>query len=171
MPVVRDFRDYSFSEPRIERCGRYLGRRSYWKLYAIENLLRTVLHSVLSTQIGANWWNLAVDPKVRNDANETRKRYARNPQHTVPGTHDIYYVYLSSLNNIIRTNSNQFLPIVPDIDQWVSKIESILIPRNLVGHMNFPNQADRERIDRLHQDIYALVTCVQRAGISIRIPV
>jgi hypothetical protein len=170
MPVVRDFRNYSFAALRVERCGRYLGRNVYWKLYAIENTLRVLIHSVLSAQIGPLWWDSAVDPKTVKNANETRMRYARLPQHTSPGTHDIHYIPLSKLNNIIRVNSHLFLPIIPDIDQWVVKVEGIRIPRNLIGHMNFPHGGDRQKIDNLHRDIETLVLCVQRAQIVLQIP-
>jgi hypothetical protein len=170
MPVVRDFRNYSYSEPRVERCGRYLGRNAYWKLYAIENILRVVIHSVLSVQIDPAWWNSAVSPKTIKDVTETRKRYTKHPHHTSPGIHDIYYIYLSTLNSIIRANSNFFLPIIPDIDQWIVRLEGILTPRNLIGHMNFPHLADRQRIDNLHRDIGTLVLRLQQAGIAIQVP-
>jgi hypothetical protein len=170
MPVVRDFRNYSYSRPRIERCGRYLGRNSYWKLYTIENVLRVVVHSVLSVQIGPGWWNSAVGPRIIRDVNDTRARYARLPHHTSPGVHEIHYIYLSSLNNLIRSNSNLFLPIIPDIDYWIVRVEGILTPRNLIGHMNFPHLGDRQRIDELHRDIGTLLAQLQQARIAIQIP-
>ncbi len=170
MPVVRDFRNYSYDAQRVERCGRYLGRNSYWKLYAIENILRIVVHSVLSVQIGPAWWNLAVTPKTIKKVLETRSRYSRQPQHTSPGLHDIHYIYLTTLNTIIRENSSLFLPIFPDIDQWIAKVEGIVTPRNLIGHMNFPDQRDRQRIDNLHRDIGTLVFSLQQKGISLQIP-
>lgn len=170
MPVVRDFRNYSYSQPRIERCGRYLGRQSYWKLYAIENVLRIVIHSVLSVQIGPLWWHSAVGPKTIRDVNQTRNRYAGHPHHTSPGVHDIHYIYLSSLNTIMRANSNFFLPIFPDIDQWIVRLEGVLIPRNLIGHMNFPHAGDRQRIDDLHRDIGALLVEMQQKKIAIQVP-
>jgi len=170
MPVVRDFRNYPYSQPRIERCGRYLGRSSYWKLYAIENILRVVIHSVLSVQIGPAWWDSAVTPRTMRGVNETRRRYATHPHHTAPGNHDIHYIYLSTLNNIIRANSNFFLPIIPEIDQWIVRIEGILIPRNLIGHMNFPHTADRQRIDDLHREISALLLRLNQKNVAIQVP-
>lgn len=170
MPVVCDFRKYSYDAQRVERCGRYLGKNSYWKLYAIENILRIVVHSVLSVQIGPTWWNFAVNPQTIRDVLKTRSRYSRRPQHTSPGSHDIHYVFLTTLNNIIRENSNFFLPIIPDIDQWIARVEGIVLPRNLIGHMNFPDQGDRQRIDNLHRDIGTLVFHLKQKGISLQIP-
>lgn len=170
MPVVRDFRSYPYSLPRIERCGRYIGRHSYWRLYAIENILRIVINSVLLLQIGPTWWNSAVDPKTISYASKRRKGYARHPQHTSPGIHDIHYIYLSDLNSIMRANSNFFLPVIPNIDAWMVRIEGIRTPRNLIGHMNFPHLNDRQRIDSLHRDITTLVPLLSQAGVTIEVP-
>jgi hypothetical protein len=170
MPAPRDFRTVGFSQVRIERCGKYLGRYSYWKLYAIENSLRIVLHSVLGKQISPNWWTVAVDPAVQNKASRVRSDYARKPWHTPAGSHDIYYVFLPDLSNIMRANSHLFAPVIPDIDTWITKIDDVRLPRNLVGHMNFPHNKDRQRIDILHQEIGELILQVQGAGLSIQIP-
>jgi hypothetical protein len=170
MPIVRDFRNFAFQPRRIDRCGRFIGRQVYWKLYAVENLLRLFIHSVLSAQISPQWWSVAVDPKVRRRADNVRQQYLRRPHHTLPGTHDIYYVFLSDLGNIIRANSNLFLPFLPDVDQWMLKIEAVRIPRNVVGHMNFPNQPDRQRVDAMYKEFSALVTRLQQSGLVVRIP-
>lgn len=170
MPVVRDFRNSAYSLIRIERCGRYVGRQSYSRLYAIENLLRVFIHSVLSVQINAHWWGVGVAPKVQRDASKRRIDYAKKSHHTSPGVHDIHYVYLSTLSNILRTNSHLIQPVVPDIAQWIVKIEGVLTPRNLIGHMNFPGQPDRQRIENLHREIPVLIQHLQQAGIAVQVP-
>ena len=77
MAAVHDFRDYSFDKGRIDRCGKFVGRRAYWKLYVIENLLRIFIHSALSVQIAPNWWDLAVDPMIQRKASRVRLDYTR----------------------------------------------------------------------------------------------
>lgn len=170
MPIVRDFRSYSFSAARIERCGKFIGRRSYWKLYTVENLIRIFIHSALSAQISSAWWDVAVDPTIRKNAEKFKRRYTSKPWHTLPGRHDVYYVFLSDLNKIISANSNLLLPVVPDIDTWIAKIEEIRVPRNLVGHMNFPNEPDRGRIDRIYSEIPALIQGLEARGLPVQIP-
>lgn len=170
MPIVRDFRNYGFDYRRIDRCGKFVGRRAYWKLYAIENHLRIFMHSALSMQIAPNWWDLAVDPDIRKKAERVRKNYARSPRHTLPGKHDIYCVFLPDLNNTIRANSNLLLPLVPDIDAWIVKIEEVRLPRNLVGHMNFPAQPDRQKIDEVYRDVPYLIECLKVRGMPVDIP-
>src|SRR6202035_3825101 len=144
------FRAQRFAAPRIGRCGRYVARQSYWKLYAIENTLRVVINSVLSVQVAPNWWPLAADPRHIQNAIRFRAQYAAKPQHASPGRHDIYLVFLTDLTQIIRIHSHHFRPVIPDVDRWITRLEGIRLPRNLVGHMNFPNHYDRERINKAH---------------------
>ncbi len=170
MPGVQDFRDSPFARPLIERCGRYLGHSSYWKLYAIENYLRVILHSVLSVQIPPPWWDKAVGPDTKKRVEVVKRGYAKKPFHTSPGRHDIYYVYLPDLNKIMLANSNLFLGLIPDVDVWITRIEDVRIPRNLVGHMNYPNRTDRDRIDKLHAELSGLVARLEKSSLALRIP-
>lgn len=157
MPASRDFRKaQAFDLRQVDAAGKDVGRRVYWKLYAIENVVRVLIHSVLSAQIDASWWSSAVDQKLQKKAQGSRSKYTSRPWHTSPGTHDIYYIDLFDLNEIIRANSNLFLPVVPEIDQWMAKIEQIRLPRNVVAHMNWPSDTDRKRIDVLYEDVLAL---------------
>lgn len=170
MPIVRDFRNYSFLPARVDRCGRDVGMKLYWKLYAIENTIRVVIHSVLSVQIGANWWDVAVKPKIVSNAQYFRKSYAANPKNASPGTHDIYLVFLTDLTDIIRTNSNLFTPIIPNTNYWITVLEGIRIPRNLVGHMNFPNTFDGMAIENAYAQLHLLLDDLKAFPISISIP-
>ncbi len=170
MPIAGDFRNFGFDLKRIDQCGRFVGRRVYWKLFAVENLLRIFMHSALSVQIAPNWWDLAVDPNIRKKALRVRQAYARSPWQTSPGRHDIYCVFLPDLNNIIRANSNLLLPVVPDIDTWIVRIEEVRLPRNLVGHMNYPTKSDRQKIDEVYKDAPYLIECLTGRGMPLRIP-
>ena|SRR2546426_6634932 len=171
MARVTDFRLHAFQLGRVESAGKFLGRSAYWKLYVIENAVRVLIHSVLSAQLGSNWWATAVDTNIKSKAQRFRQAYLQRPWHTDPGSHDIYLIFLSDLNEIVRANSNQFLPSIPDIDQWVAKIEQVRIPRNVVGHMNFLQKIDRDRIDVLYSDILALIAKVKADGkLTLAIP-
>lgn len=170
MPAVRDFRVIAgFDLGRVNTAGRDIGTRVYWKLYAVENMFRIIIHSVLSAQIDSAWWTTATNPALQKKAQGFRSRYTASPWHTSPGSHGIYYVDFADLNEIIRANSNLFLPIVPDIDQWIARIEQVRLPRNVVAHMNWPNDADRKRIDLLFDDVQVLSSSLA-AKIQLRIP-
>ncbi len=170
MAIVRDFRYFQFDQLRVDRCGKHIGRHIYWKLYTIENLVRTIIHSVLTAQINSKWWDVAVDPKIQKRAAGLRQQYAERPGHTLPGNHDIYYVFLSDLNKIIGANSNLFLPVLTDVDNWIVKLEGVRLPRNIVSHMNFPNQPDRQKIDKTYNDFVSLLPRIEAAGVTLLIP-
>lgn len=171
MAGTQDFRQFAFSCSRVDNCGRYLGHESYWKLYSIENYLRVVLHSVLSVQISQNWFDATIPPHTKSDISRRKRDYLKTGVHTQPGKHDIYYVYLSDLSKIMAVTRHLLVTVIADVDAWIAKIEGVRIPRNLVGHMNFPNRLDRQRIDTLHRDLATLVQKLERtASIKIAIP-
>lgn len=153
-----DFRQFAFDIPRIDATAKAVGRSPYWRLYTIENVLRVVVHSVLTVQVGPHWWTVAVAPDLDRQAKKFESRYASNPWHGAQGRHLIYYLYLSDLGQIMREASQYFLPVMPDVDQWVPKIEQVRLPRNVVGHMNFPSATDRKRIEVLYADVKALAS-------------
>jgi len=163
MPRVRDFRQFAFQLNKIVRCGRNVGAEVYWKIYAIENTIRIVIHSVLSAQIHNNWWSVAVDQRIVENAQRFRRSYAANPRNASPGAHDIHLVFLSDLTEIMRANSHLISRIVPTTSQWIVTLEGIRLPRNLVGHMNFPNTYDRNAIDAAYAQLPALLALLSAA--------
>jgi hypothetical protein len=170
MPAIRDFRNYSFRPARIDRCGRHVGSKVYWKLYAIENTVRIVIHSVLTAQVGSNWWDIAVDPKVVARASRSRASYAAKPKNAPPGTSDIHLLFLSDLTEILRINSHLFLPMIPDTNIWIGTLEAIRVPRNLVGHMNFPNAYDKIAIDSAYSQLPSLLGHLLTNSVPVLIP-
>lgn len=170
MSAAVDFRTLALDLGRVDASGKDVGRRVYWKLYAIENIVRVIVHSVLTAQMGPNWWALAVDADTQKVIRRVQADYAASPWHSQPGRHEIYYTFLKDLNEIIRANSHQFLPVIPDIDQWIARIEQVRLPRNIVGHMNWPSAVDRQRIDVFYADIQVLIGQVSQAGIQLMIP-
>ena len=155
--TASDFRNYAFDTKRVSLSGKDLGGKVYSKLYAIENLIRILVHSVLTAQLGQNWWAVAADPQLRKDVSKRMASYGNRPWHSTPGKHEVYYVYLSDLTKILTTNSAQFLPHIPDVDQWTARLEQIRLPRNIVGHMNWLTNIDRNRIDVCLADVEQLV--------------
>src|SRR2546423_128059 len=120
MPIVRDFKSYSYSSDRMDRCGRHIGTKVYWKLYSIENTFRVVIHSVLTAQYGPTWWDIAVDPDIVKRAKRFRTSYVARPKNASPGQSEIHLIFLSDLTEILRANSHLFLPVIPDTDSWVA---------------------------------------------------
>jgi len=168
--AVTDFRGHAFDAAKIDASGKDVGRRVFWQLYAVENLIRVLIHSVLSVQVGPNWWAQSVDPTLRGKIAGRVKSYANQPWHSTPGKHEIYYTFLSDLNAILAAHSNLFVTLIPDVHQWIARIEQMRLPRNVVGHMNWPHVADRQRIAVFHSDFQALVRKLAAAGLSLLVP-
>lgn len=93
---------------------------------------------------------------IQGKAQGFRAAYTARPWHTTPGSHDIYYLDLKDLGEIIRANSNLFFPVLPEVDQWIARLEQMRLPRNVVAHMNWPNPTDQKRIDVLFEDFRKL---------------
>lgn len=155
--AASDFRNHAFTTKSVHVAGKEVGAKVYPKLYAIENLIRVVVHSVLMAQLGKDWWSLAADPKLRKNVEKLKASYGSRPWHSTPGKHEVYYLYLSDLTKILTTNGAQFVPHIPDIAQWTARLEQIRLPRNIVGHMNWLTETDRVRIDVCHADVEQLV--------------
>lgn len=170
MPATNDFRPYAFDSRRVDAAGKNVGQHVYWKLYAIENLVRVMVHSVLTVQISQNWWTVAVDRKIQGSVTKKKLDYASQPWHSTPGKHDVYYTFLSDLSKIMTANSHLFLPVIPDIHQWIARIEQIRLPRNIVGHMNWPHKTDRQRIDVFYSDLNQLLHRLAASGPGLSIP-
>jgi hypothetical protein len=169
MPSVFDFRVSPFDLTAIGKSGKYIGRQSYWKLYAIENFFRIIIHSILSMNVSTDWWNAVVNKKIREKAERFQQSYVEKFWHGKPGVHGIYYVDLRDLNEIIRANANLFDLVIPDLDKWILGIEELRLPRNVVAHMNFPSSTDKKRIDVFYEDCLNLVTLVE-SKVELKIP-
>lgn len=168
-----DFRKQpQFIIEEVPKSGKYLGKRIYWKLYSVENFYRIIIHSILSVQINLNWWVVATPPPIQIQAQRLKDDYLRTPRHSMPGNHLIYFIYLKDLNEIARSNSGLFIPLIPDIDNLVFKIEDIRLPRNVVAHMNFPNSTDRQQIDDLYIYFKTVIEDIQsnKDIITLKVP-
>ena len=169
MPSILDFRLSQFDANAIGKSGKYIGHRSYWKLYAIENFFRIIIHSILSIHMPADWWNVAVNKTIQKKAKRFQQNYLKKFWHGKPGTHGIYYIDLKDLNEIIRANAALFDPIIPNLDKWIFGIEELRLPRNVIAHMNFPSRTDKKRIDVFYEDCLNLVALVE-SKVELKIP-
>lgn len=173
MSMVVDFRRLSnFKINGVNENGRFMGQSAYWKLYFVENALRVVINTILTIQVRpistpyTSWWDfLYHDTTLMRDAENARRGYLAST-HTYPGRHDIYYVYLHDLGDIMHDNAVYFEPLIPEVEDWVLKIEQIRLPRNCIGHMNLINAGDRRQIDTLYYECKALIRKLEKSKVG-----
>jgi hypothetical protein len=111
-----------------------------------------------------------VDPDLREKVAGVRGQYAGLLGRAPTGRHDLYFTFLPQLNDILRPNSHLFVPVVPDVDQWLVRIERLRLPRNMVGHSNWPTVAAGRTIQDTHTAARKLVGVVGSAGVPLLIP-
>lgn len=168
--TIIDFRLHAFDAARVDKTAKSVGRGPFAHLYAAENLLRVVINSVLLVQSGPNWWLTSVDTRLQGQAAKFAAQYAAMPWYSTPGAHGLYYLFVSDLAEIIRANSHLFLPLVPDVNLWLLKIEDIRVPRNVVCHMNVPTKVDQQRIAGFYNDVRRLASQLAARGLAIKVP-
>lgn len=147
---MSDFRLASFDEKALLSYGKVLGRNYYWKVFASENILRIVINSVLSVQVDADWWLKVVDHDIVCDAKDVRQNYLSAIPSRDPGRHGIYCTYLSRLERILFKNRGSFIYYLPNVDDLIVSLNAVLLPRNLMGHMNHLTESDRRKIGELY---------------------
>ena len=170
MSTIADYRTLPFQTRNVSSSGKLVAQSAYWRLYTIENLFRIIIHSVLSVQIQPNWWPLVISPPKDRKVQAIKQDYTNRPGSTLPGNHDIYYLFLSDLTKVLTDHSNSFAVFVPDINQWIINLEHIRLPRNIVGHMNWPSALDRQRINTTYQESKSLLRQLSSSGLRILIP-
>ena len=170
MAAPADYRLHKFETSRVTTAGRYLGHRSYWKLYVLENIFRVLINSILTVEMGRNWWESAVNDKVRRDVDRLKKQYSKQAWRSNPGKHGIYFLSLGQLNEIIRIHAHLIRKVIPEIDTWLVHIESLKVPRNTLAHMNYPVALDLTLIDELHEMSGELIAKLKKHKIEPIIP-
>ncbi len=170
MPPPPDFRQVPHALPAVRDCGRYNGRTSYWRLFAIENILRVIAHTVLISQYQRDWVPSVVSKQKYADIEWRKADYRNHPAGSTPGQHDVYYLALSDLTKIIANHADLFRVSIPDIDTWILRLERVRLPRNIVAHMNWPNTSDRTEIAGLYRQLLSLHRLLNTEGFHFQVP-
>ena len=67
-------------------------------------------------------------------------------------------------------STQQRLSLCLYINNWIATLEAIRVPRNLVGHMNFPNSFDKAAIDSAYSRLPSLLRQLASHHVSILTP-
>jgi hypothetical protein len=146
-----DYRNFNWNTALLIRYGKTLGKDHYWKVYVLENIIRVIIHSVLAIQVGPDWWDRVVDPRICGTAASIRNNYLTQTPSRNPGRHDIYCTYLPNLGRILFDNKGYFYPLLPEVEKVIIGLERIRLPRNLIGHMNVLTGIDKRSITNFYK--------------------
>jgi hypothetical protein len=159
---MADYRNFNWNTTVLTSYGKQLGKDHYWKIYVLENTIRVIIHSVLAIQVGPDWWNKVVDPRIRGTAVTIRNKYLTQTPSRNPGRHDIYCTYLPNLGRILFDNKGAFYPLLPEVEKIIIGLERIRLPRNLIGHMNVLTARDKRSITNFYKLCTSTVRKLER---------
>lgn len=126
----------------------------YTAICAFENSVREFIEKKLLEEKKENWWNLCVDPKIRNKA-EGRKAEEKGVRWLTPrGDSLIYYTDFGDLISIMGSQKNwKFFKVhIVNID-WAKQIITTLEKsRNIIMHSGELAPTDIERVGMYIRD-------------------
>lgn len=155
--VVRIGDEITLSDPFLEQSIISDAKemtKVYAQIYVFENSVRAVINSVLSKNIGKDWWKR---PNINKDLFEEIQgridKEDKNPWHGKRGAHPIYYSDMADLSYLIRKFwKGNFDDIFPRCEWITEKIEQVSFSRNVVNHHNPLNSDDRQRLKVIFKD-------------------
>jgi hypothetical protein len=118
----------------------------YIAIASFENSVRDLITSVLSEQVGANWWEASVSEKIRTRAHQKIEEEDKIRWHVQRGASPINYTLMSDLVSILRQNWSHFEPHIPTIE-WASGLMDVIErSRNVIMHSGMLTRTDIERV-------------------------
>lgn len=118
----------------------------YIAIASFENSVRDLIVSVLSEQVGANWWEEAVSEKIRTRAQQKIEEEDKVRWHVQRGASPINYTLMSDLVSILRQNWSHFEPHIPTIEWAAGLMDVIERSRNVIMHSGMLSRTDVERV-------------------------
>lgn len=118
----------------------------YVAIAAFENSVRDLITSVLSEQVGAEWWEKCVSEKIRNRAQQKLDEENTVRWHVQRGESPINYTLMADLISILRQNWEHFEPHIPTIEWAAGLMDVIERSRNVIMHSGMLSRTDVERV-------------------------
>lgn len=155
-----DFRNKPYNLNSIVFSGKYSGNRFYYKLFIIENLIRIILHTILTNESPStsNWWNDCVP------------NYLKKPWHRRSPHHGVYHLFLKDLIDILRRNRPLIEPHVSNFNELILEIELFNNARRKIAHTKYLNADDLDKLDNLYSRTKSLIKKIN-LRFNIEIPI
>jgi hypothetical protein len=106
----------------------------YVSLFCLENSIRRHVESILSKNLGSNWWELAASTSMKKKEQDRRNNEAQNkwiPARSTLGP--LYAIDWSDLVTLMRKYEQLFKDTIPDIN-FLHRFSDLGNLRNVVAH-------------------------------------
>lgn len=137
--IIRIGKDFQTDHPVLpKRIAEEAAKMSeiYPYFYVFENSVRNTIQRVMEKNYGQDWWNVKASNTLKKKVETRLAQEGKNRWHGKRGAHEINYVDIEDLADIITTNWQDFEKLFPS-QHWVkANIEVITLSRNVVAHNN-----------------------------------
>jgi hypothetical protein len=100
----------------------------------------------MEKKYGSDWWNAKVSNHIKDKAHLRIVKEGKHRWHGKRGAHQINYVDIEDLSDIITSNWHEFAIIIPS-QHWIkANIEIIALSRNVLAHNNPLDNNDIESV-------------------------
>jgi hypothetical protein len=124
-------------------------------IYSFENTVREFVQKKLLEEIGDDWWETSVPPKIQAKAKSRKAEEEKVKWHTQRGEALINFVDFGDLTSMINKNWELFEPHL-NIFEWVNQLfKSMERSRNVIMHSGELSKTDIERVGTLIRDWYS----------------
>lgn len=126
--------------------------RLYGLLYCFENSVRQLIRERLSENVGTDWWEKAVPPKIRAFAEARREKALTNTWLEGEKGDLLQYIELGHLSDIIVANWERFSDLVPSQHWLKQRFDEIEQARNFVAHNRLLMPGEFARLEQYITD-------------------
>jgi hypothetical protein len=106
----------------------------YVIIHCYENSARKLIQNTLEKKLGENWWDIAANSTLKNNANQLRQKEQRHKWITPRGSSMLFYVDWGDLVGLIRKYEADFEPVIGDLKFIELRMEELERYRNIIAH-------------------------------------
>jgi len=106
----------------------------YVIIHCYENSARKLIQSTLESKLGENWWDIAANQTLKNNANQLKQKEQKHKWITPRGSSMLFYVDWGDLVSLIRKYETDFVPVIGDLKFIELRMEELERYRNIIAH-------------------------------------
>ena len=148
----RSDRDLLAAVAEEVRGGAYAMQRSYRMLFALENIVRSLIVERLNNRFGNSWFDEKATSDMKRKKSDREAKEQKNQWHTGRNRHPIYYMDFGDLSKLIVNNWPEFDDLLPSQSWVISRLEEAERSRNVIAHTNILSSEEASRLEMYLRD-------------------